>query len=383
MPETAASVHQRMANILTTRKAEGAFRKLRTENALLDFCSNDYLGFAGSDALAHRIQDKLRNHSASGAKGSRLLSGNTSFVESLESQIASFHRAESGLIFNSGYDANIGLFSCIASREDTLLYDSLIHASVRDGIRLSKASAFSFRHNDLAHLEERLQSAARTGQIFVAIESVYSMDGDLSDLAGIHRLCKQYGAELIVDEAHATGVFGKRGEGLVNEALEPGEQIFARVHTFGKALGCHGAVVLGSPVLRDWLINYARSFIYTTALPPSSLAAVAAAYELLAEQPGLIATLQERIVQFREAADQYLVKGVLPSQSAIQCLIIPGNTAARELSEKLATAGFDIRAILSPTVPLGSERLRICIHHFNSAAEVEKLTETLGKFNRN
>jgi 8-amino-7-oxononanoate synthase len=383
MPETAASAHQRMMNVLAARKAEGAFRKLRSDNSLIDFSSNDYLGFAASAELAERIQIKLRHQSAPGSKGSRLLSGNTAFAESLEAEIAAFHGAEAGLIFNSGYDANTGLFSCIASREDTILYDSLIHASVRDGIRLSKAAAFSFRHNDLAHLEERLQAAAKTGQVFVGIESVYSMDGDLSDIAAINRLCKHYGAELIVDEAHATGVFGKKGEGLVNEALAPGEQLFARVHTFGKALGCHGAIVLGSPVLRDWLINYSRSFIYTTALPPSSLAAAAAAYELLAEKPELMVALQERIAQFSDATAQQEIKGLLPSRSPIQCLLVPGNIAARALSDRLAAAGFDVRAILSPTVPAGAERLRICIHRFNSVAEIQKLAEILGKFNGN
>ena len=192
--------------------------------------------------------------------------------------LADFHKAESGLIFNSGYDANLGLFSCIAKKEDTLICDELIHASIIDGCRLSYANRFRFAHNDVEDLEDKLRRSK--GNIFVAVESVYSMDGDMAPLKEIAAVCKKYNASLIVDEAHATGLFGDQGRGLVSQhGLE--QEVFARVHTFGKALGCHGAVILGSETLRNYLVNFARSFIFTTALPVHSLIAVKCAYEML------------------------------------------------------------------------------------------------------
>jgi 8-amino-7-oxononanoate synthase len=170
----------RMTQILQQRREAGAFRSLRQNHTLIDFCSNDYLGFARSPAFNKNLEKHLRSNASAGSTGSRLLSGNTACAEALELHIAAWHGAEAGLIFNSGYDANLGLFSCISSRGDTILYDALSHASIRDGIRLSKASAFAFRHNDVEHLETRLKESAKVGsQVFVAIESVYSMDGDL------------------------------------------------------------------------------------------------------------------------------------------------------------------------------------------------------------
>ncbi len=370
----------RMREMIARRKTEGLFRNLRIENTGIDFCSNDYLGFAQSAELQSRIASRMSKHPESGSTGSRLLSGNNSQVEFLEQCIAVFHSARAGLIFNSGYDANIGLFSAVATRGDTILYDSLIHASVRDGIRLANAHAFNFRHNDLEHLEERLKAAARAfgreGNVYVAVESVYSMDGDTCPLEAMALLCEKYKANLIVDEAHATGVIGGRGEGLVS-SLGLRDKVFARVHTFGKALGCHGAIVLGNPLLRDWLINYARAFIYTTALPPASLAAIESAYDLLEENPSFVSDLAGQVSCFKLEAGLAGIAGLLPSSSPVQCILLPGNTAVRKASEQLFEAGFDVRPILSPTVQEGKERLRICIHRFNTAGQVKTLVSLL------
>ena len=283
---------------LQKRIDNNALRTLIVNDKLTDFCSNDYLGFARSQQLKKSIDKfKLKSkNKLNGSGGSRLLSGNTAFAEELEKEIAKFHKAQAGLIYNSGYDANIGLLSCIAAEGDTIIYDELAHASIHDGIKLSKASAYMFRHNDLEHLQQRLQIAS--GTVYVVVESVYSMDGDICLLKEITALCKKYNANLIVDEAHTTGVIGKNGEGLVcNLKLE--KKVFARVHTFGKALGCHGAVVLGSKTLREYLINFSRSFIYTTALPPHSLVAIKQAYQLLKNRKTDIKKLKKLISYFR------------------------------------------------------------------------------------
>ena len=226
---------------------------------LRDFCSNDYLGFARSPELKRLIIGQLLEEGPTfsvGSTGSRLISGNDDFIEQLESEVAAFHNAESSLIFNSGYDANIGIFSSIPQRGDTIILDELIHASIIDGARLSHASRFTFKHNDLLSLEEKLKAAR--GNIFIGIESIYSMDGDAAPISEIVALAHSYSAAVIVDEAHAIGIFGEQGKGMVSQShLE--DKIFARIVTFGKALGCHGAAVLCCSDTRKYLINFARS----------------------------------------------------------------------------------------------------------------------------
>jgi 8-amino-7-oxononanoate synthase len=359
---------------LDQRKQQDLYRTLVRPNNLIDFCSNDYLGFAQSPVLAEKIKKlESQNPVLNGSTGSRLLNGNSEFVEELEKWIANFHKAQSGLIFNSGYDANLGFFSAIPQAGDTIIYDELIHASIHDGKKLSKADSFSFVHNDLSHLEQRLQSAK--GNIFVAVESIYSMDGDQSPLREIAYLCEKYNANLIVDEAHATGVIGEKGRGLVNE-LQLESNVFARIHTFGKALGCHGAIILGGEVLSNYLINYCRPFIYSTALPPHSLYAIKSAYELLSETDE-IRKLKELINYFRYKIQELEIVGFIDSLSPIQCIVIPGNSDVRKASELLKVNGFDVRPILNPTVPKGKERLRICIHSYNNEVQINELLELI------
>ena len=363
--------------ILNKRIEEDLFRSLRFSNDLIDFCSNDYLGFARSRILMDMINSfrVMDEHHKIGSTGSRLLNGNYPFYEQLENKIASYHNAPYGLIFNSGFDANTGLFSSLPQENDTVLYDELIHASIHDGMRLSKASRHKFVHNNTDHLEQLLTNSK--GNIYVVVESVYSMDGDFAPLKEIVSLCDKYHANLIVDEAHATGVFGEKGRGRVSELMLE-DKVFARIHTFGKAMGCNGAIILGSALLRDYLINFARSFIYTTALPFQNLAAIHCAYDLLEKSDDETKKLNSRIHLFKDTIKNKNIH-FINSDSPIQSLIIEGNKQAKDAAAKLQTKGFDVRAILSPSVPKGKERLRICIHLFNTEKEIEDLCKAIAE----
>ncbi|TDG34995.1 pyridoxal phosphate-dependent aminotransferase family protein [Pedobacter changchengzhani] len=367
-------IEQYLGAQLQSREDNLSIRKLSTTNLPIDFCSNDYLGFARSSILKSKVEHYLKSISyANGSGGSRLLSGNTSLVEETEQDIANFHKATCGLIFNSGYDANIGLFSCIAQRGDTIITDSFIHASIIDGCRLSHATRYKFEHNNLDDLEAKLKIAK--GNIIVAVESVYSMDGDCAPLAEIAILCTKYQANLIVDEAHATGIFGALGRGLVNQ-LNLEDSVFARIITFGKALGTHGAIILGSETLRNYLINFARSFIYTTAAPIHNIVAIKCAYQLLQESNQQ--EIQAKINLFRSLADEYKIL-TLDSNSCIQGVLYASNKDAKKAAQMLQLQGLDVRAILSPTVAVGKERIRICLHTFNKHSEIKSLIENLKK----
>lgn len=356
---------------LDERKALDAYRQLRLPGTAIDFCSNDYLGITRRGLIEAYLSGQLHEPLPAGSTGSRLLTGNYRLMEETEQELAQFHQAASGLLFNSGYDANTGLLGCVPQRGDTVLYDHLIHASLRDGIRLGFAQGISFAHNDMDELEKKIGSAG--GTIFVVTESVFSMDGDLAPLARVADLCTRYHAHLIVDEAHATGVIGGQGEGLVQQ-LQLQQACFARVHTFGKACGAHGAIVLGSDSLRRYLINFCRPFMYTTALPPASVAAIRASYHIF---PGLDAArrhLQRLITQFQTASLPY---SKLVSQTPVQGVIVPGNTQVKQVAAQLQQKGFDVRPILYPTVPKGAERLRIVLHAFNTEEEVSGLLKEL------
>jgi len=359
---------------LTERIEKGLLRKLTTLSLPVDFCSNDYLGFARSSTLKELIEEEISNIKPyqNGSGGSRLLSGNHLYTEETEQFIADFHHAETGLIFNSGYDANIGVLSSIPQRGDTIITDELIHASLIDGARLSHAERYKFKHNDLVDLEQKLKIAK--GLIYVVAESVYSMDGDLAPLQEISDLCKLYNAHLIVDEAHATGVIGEKGKGsVVKLGLE--NDVFARIVTFGKAIGTHGAIILGSQSLRNYLINFARSFIYTTAAPLHNIVAINCAYQLLVK--GDETTQITKKINLYNHLINDLDLSIIPSQCAIQTILFSGNERARNAAKNLQDNGFDVKAILSPTVQEGKERLRICLHTYNSDEEIINLVNHL------
>ena len=358
---------------LNERLQLGNFRVLKTVSGLVDFCSNDYLGFARSKKLKALVEAEIQQYPnyLNGSGGSRLLTGNTAFTEELEQQIADFHQAEAGLIFNSGYDANLGLFASLPQRGDTIITDELIHACIIDGARLSYANRFIFQHNDLDDLEKKLQNAK--GIVYVAVESVYSMDGDEAPLADLVTLAQKYNANLIVDEAHATGVFGS---GLVQK-LKLENEVFARTVTFGKALGSHGAIVLGSENLRNYLINFARSFIYTTAPAFHQLLTTKMAYQLLKSSQKEQEKLNKLIAMFKKEVQKKHQYKLIESNSAIQSILIPGNAEAKQKAAFLQQNGFDVRAILSPTVAAGMERLRICLHSYNTEAEIIRLSSAI------
>jgi len=366
---------------LEERKQDNALRVLPERNGLADFSSNDYLGFSSGRQLFDAAHDYLiqNDFAQNGATGSRLISGNHSLYGVAETYIAGFHDAESALLFNSGYDANVGFFSSVPQKGDVVLYDEYIHASIRDGLRLSAAAAYKYPHNDLEALRAllaRQRSNASVREIYVATESVFSMDGDTPDLGLLCSLSDEYSARVVVDEAHALGVFGSRGEGLI-QAAGLQERVFARIMTFGKGLGCHGAAILGVPELTSYLTNFARSLIYTTALPPHSLATILIAYQHLAATPER-EKLQKIIRFFREEIKRLdLENAFVDSTSAIHCAIVPGNENARRTASLLQEKGFGVKAILSPTVPAGSERLRFCLHSFTTRAEITAVLEGL------
>ena len=356
---------------LNERLQHGNFRVLKTVSGLVDFCSNDYLGFARSEKLKALVEAEIKQYPnyLNGSGGSRLLTGNTAFTEELEQQIANFHQAKAGLIFNSGYDANLGLFASLPQRGDTIITDELIHACIIDGAKLSYANRFIFKHNDLDDLEKKLQNAR--GIIYVAVESVYSMDGDEARLKEIIQLAQKYNANLIVDEAHATGVFGS---GLVQK-LKLENEVFARTVTFGKALGSHGAIVLGSKALRNYLINFARSFIYTTAPSFHQLLTTKMAYQLLETSEEEQQKLNGLISLFKKKLQKKHQYQLIESNSAIQSILILGNHEAKQKAAFLQENGFDVRAILTPTVAAGKERLRVCLHSYNKEEEITALIE--------
>ncbi len=364
-------LEDRIAHYLKKRKKELTFRQLIPELSGIDFCSNDYLGFARSTELQANIERKLQTLPRQlGATGSRLISGNSEYTEYLEQKIADFHNSETGLLYNSGYDANVGFFSCVPRPGDIVIYDELIHASIHDGLKMNRLNKQAFAHNDTAELECLL--AASEGIVFVAVESVYSMDGDEAPLLEIADLCEKYQAHLVVDEAHATGVLGEQGRGLVNELGLEG-RCFARIHTFGKALGAHGAIILGNKQLRTYLVNFSRSFIYTTASPLHSLVAIDCAYDFLQKSQNKIDELQALIQYFRKTIRLELIE----SRSAIQCLMIPGNEKVRKYAKQLQIHNFNVLPIVYPTVQRGKERLRFCLHTFNTFKEIDRLGECI------
>ncbi|MEJ1221247.1 aminotransferase class I/II-fold pyridoxal phosphate-dependent enzyme [Sediminicola sp. 1XM1-17] len=373
---------QKLSQKLAERAASNALRKLTISNNPIDLSSNDYLGFARDARIFDQASKVLeeRSFKHNGATGSRLLSGNSALYEALENDLAIFHDCEAALVFNSGYDANLGLFSSVPQRGDIILYDELVHASIRDGLGKGNAKAFKFKHNDLADLKKVMElnrPATHTGEVYVVTESVYSMDGDRPDLVGFVQLCKDHKCRLIVDEAHAVGVFGSSGAGLVQE-LGLQAQVFARIVTFGKALGCHGAAILGGNILKQYLVNFARSFIYTTGVPPHSLATVLVSYQELARTAHL-AKLRENISFFREQLAHHGLD-FIESTSAIHCCIVPGNDRVKEIAQQLQEKGFDVKPIVSPTVKEGEERLRFCLHAYNTKTEIAEVLRLLTIF---
>jgi 8-amino-7-oxononanoate synthase len=371
---------------LQQREQNNALRNLPIANDLIDFASNDYLGFANSEEIFNKTHQYLidKNIKVNGATGSRLISGNHNLYPITEDFIANFHQSESALIFNSGYDANVGFFSSVPQRNDIILYDELCHASIRDGIAMSNAKAYKFQHNAFDDLESKIfklqTSNSELTTIYVVTESVFSMDGDSPNLEELVGICEKYNCNLVIDEAHALGVFGDLGQGLVQYQKLHGK-VFARIITFGKGLGCHGAAILGSHNLKNYLVNFARSFIYTTGLSPHSVATILTAYQHLKLNKVQIEKLKSNNAFFNQQKIQLGLKPLFVySKSAIQCAIIPGNEKVKSIANQLQEKGFNVKAILSPTVPEGQERLRFCLHSYNTENEITDILQLFSTF---
>lgn len=368
---------------LETRKLNSSLRRLPAalDLNLINFASNDYLGLSKSETIFYATHQYLIDNAIvqNGATGSRLLSGNHKLYAETETFIAHFHDSESALMFNSGYDANVGFFGSVPQKGDLILYDELCHASIRDGILLSNAKAYKFNHNDFEDLEKLILRNPNS-IIYIVTESVFSMDGDTPNLGELVQLSNKHNCYLIVDEAHALGVFGENGEGLV-QMLGLQQQVFARIMTFGKGLGCHGAAIIGSQELSNYLVNFSRSFIYTTGLSPHSVAAVLVAYNYLESDNQNNAVLRENINHFNQEKNMLGLKQLfVRSKSAIHSAIIPGNENVKSIAKQLQEKGFDVKAILSPTVPEGQERLRFCLHSYNSKEEISEVLALLSTF---
>lgn len=357
---------------LDKRKEVGILRTLKPKLNGIDFYSNDYLGFARNEELQLHLLQKVQENPQllSGSSGSRLISGNSNTATETEHYIGQQHQYPAALFFSSGYNANLALFSTLPDRHDTIIVDEQIHRSVHDACRMSHAKKLKFRHNDPEDLESMLKK--QTGPCYVAIESLYSMDGDLAPLQEIAALTRKYDASLIVDEAHAFGVFGY---GLI-EKYDLHHDVFAAVITYGKALGAHGAAILCDETVKSYLVNFASPFIYTTAAQDFLWMAIQTGYEFLKQKPELSEKLNQNISIFRNQN----IDTPSSELSPIQAVLIPDNQKLKNLQKTLSDHDFLTYAVYSPTVKTGTERLRICLHSFNTEEDIVELTRIIKEF---
>lgn len=340
-----------------------------------DFSSNDYLGLAGSRELAAAVAGALDRGVPTGSGGSRLLRGNHPEHEALEVEAAAFFDAEAALYFSSGYAANAALLATLPQRGDLVVHDALIHASAHEGLRAGRAEHVAAAHNDVGPIADAIsdwRAGGGRGRVWIAVESLYSMDGDRAPLDALARLAETHDAVLIVDEAHATGVFGRDGRGFAHN-LERRDNLIT-LHTCGKALGCEGALVTGPRVVIDFLINRARGFIFSTAPSPLMASAVRAALRIVATEPKRRAELHDRIA----LAHRLLVpRGARDTRSQIMPLVIGDDARAMARAAALQAAGFDVRGIRPPTVPAGTARLRVSITLNTAPDDIAALAEAL------
>jgi 8-amino-7-oxononanoate synthase len=351
-------------------------RRSLAEMQGIDFCSNDYLGLAEHPALREAVARAVEKSSRVGGTASRLLSGQTEEWRTLEEEFAKFAGMEAALFFGSGYAANMGLLSALVGPDDVVYSDVLNHASLIDGMRLSGARKVIYPHLDLSALESCLrQDAGAPWRRIIVTESVFSMNGDIAPLKDMAALAERFGAAMIVDEAHATGVQGKKGWGLAAEAgILP--QVLATIHTCGKALGSAGAFVCGPAVMKDHLINHARTFIFSTALPPYFAEQIRAALKLVAGMDAERQTLLGRA----KGLDETLRKSGFDtggSASQIVPVVIGSNENTLQAAKRLQREGFAVRAIRPPTVPVGKARLRLSLTTKIAAEELSRLVKCL------
>lgn len=412
-------IDDNMRRSLEARREKGTLRRLPNEfvnrdslrsGVFIDFSSNDYLGLAQDEEQRDLCNKKARrleeDRSASsppvlGATGSRLLSGDSVDFHELEEYLATVHNRPAAVLCNSGYDANLSLVSSLAC--SAIVYDAYAHNSLHMGMRLWKSQngddkcMASFKHNSVDDLRSQLRRLCPANRVVVLIESVYSMDGDVAPMGAMLDACLEFDVQLVVDEAHGLGVYGRpRGQGsglavgtgvLARDGLEQHPALLCSVHTFGKAAGCHGAVICGSQTLKEYLVNYGYPFIYSTALPTHSLATIRCAYETMTGPKGdaLRKTVFQLVSYFRTSLDPILrttngVVYLLSSTSPIQALMVPGNEQCSNFCQRLyAKSGNRLRLfpIKSPTIPAGQERVRIILHAHNTRQEVDTLVHLI------
>jgi 8-amino-7-oxononanoate synthase len=380
-----AGLPKKLDQKLQERSAKNALRELQAVSKKVDFVSNDYLGMARDEAVFLGAHKLLMDRSIiqNGSTGSRLLSGNSALYGETEQYLADYYKADAALIFNSGYDANLGFFSSVPQRTDVVIFDEYIHASMRDGIRMGTAKGLKFMHNDLDDLASVLQRVRKNkevdAQCYVVTEAVFSMDGDSPELYKLMTLCNEYQCKLILDEAHAIlGVDDTIENHSTKEIRD--EVLFARIVTFGKAMGVQGSAILGSNEVKTYLLNFARSFIYTTALPPMTVASILTAFKVIESEEVIEhkKSLKKNIEIFKQEINtQKLNNYFITSSSAIHSCIIPGNSKVKKIASALQEKGYDVRPILSPTVPEGQERLRFCLHSYNTPKEIKEVLSIL------
>jgi 8-amino-7-oxononanoate synthase len=352
----------------------GRLRSLLPRSGI-DFSSNDYLGLASSSRLSAAVEDALAHGVPIGSGGSRLLRGNHPEHEALEAEAATFFGAESALYFSSGYTANAAQLSTLPQRGDLVIHDALIHASAHEGLRLGRAVVASAAHNDPQGFEDAIvawRKAGGVGTPWIAVESLYSMDGDRAPLSDLVKLATAHDGFLLIDEAHATGVFGTSGRGLA-EGLDGLDNVVT-LRTCGKALGCEGALLCCSHTLRDFLVNRARGFIFSTAPSPLMASAVREALRIIADE----SERRDRLWALVAVAERALRQsGVTSTGSQILPLVIGDDVATMRLAAAVQAAGFDVRGIRPPTVPMGTSRLRISLTLNASPADIESLAGVL------
>lgn len=367
----------RLCEALERRAESGLLRDINPPaEGLIDFSSNDYLGFSRSPEIRNAIYAELEKGEGWGSGGSRLLTGSSRIHLETEALLANMLQAEAVLLFGSGFEANVGLITAIAGRGDLILYDELCHASIRAGLLQSAAQSLKFQHNNVQDITAKLERhACKARAAFIIVESIYSMDGDAAPLPEIAEISSQYGAGLLVDEAHAYGVTGPGGAGLAARfGLE--HDCLARVVTFGKAAGCAGACIAGSKVLIDYLANFSRNFIYTTAPAPLFVSAIKEAVRLIPfadDQRNKISKIRNVFFTAMQEAPVRFGGG----SAAIATAITGGVDRTKSIASNLQENGLLVYPILSPTVPAGTERVRICLHSFNTEKETEMLVRQL------
>jgi len=376
------SSEEKLAEILKNREESGLLRTLQINESKIDFCSNDYLGLAKNKELGNLISKaseslltQLNLLSYNGSTGSRLISGNSPLIEQFEKECATFHQAEAALFFGSGFEANLGILSCIPQEGDVIFCDKLIHASLIDGLKLNKVEKRIFKHNDLQDLVHLLEQYPIDTAKWIIVESIYSMDGDEAPLAELVQIKRKYNAEIIVDEAHSGGIYGPLGEGKCVE-LGIENEIFARIITFGKAWGNAGAVILGSQILKEYLINFARTFIYSTAPSPMHVNSLLCTLNFLKSMDTSRQQLFENIVFFRSHLKSIQWGN---SHSAIQTFFVNGNQAVREKASQAQKMAFLIKPIVYPTVAKGKERIRITLSALSQKKDILNLIQILEK----